>query len=96
MTGAEGSGTTAVPFTVPFPAFSSECVDSFQPGFLNLLPSAEQVGQWEEEGDVGDGSGSATSVDHGNHWIESGMGNTDATGRTGGDRLKAAFLFIWP
>ena len=31
------------PLTVPFPAFSSQCTDSFQPGFLEPIPLAEQV-----------------------------------------------------
>ena len=31
------------PLTVPFPAFSSQCTDSFQPGFLEPIPLMEQV-----------------------------------------------------
>ena len=38
-----GAGATPVPLTVPFPAFSGECSDSYQPGFLFPLPSNEQV-----------------------------------------------------
>ncbi len=39
------TGAYSRPLTLPYPAFSRACVDTFQPGFLMPLPPNQRVGE---------------------------------------------------